>query len=320
MLKEKKHLDNIETVRAVGALIVVFYHFIYVSHPSDTSNFLLKNQFLHTWFNIGPQGLNMLFIVSGGVIYFTLLAKEYTLKMFPAFILRRMIRILPPYWLALSFVCLIPLLYNSAYPYSVGDILSNATFSVDLFNDLHWINPVFYTLKLEFIFYIGVGLLAWLLVKEFWIFLLFNGIGIVSAFVFRSDSFLIYLPFFLVGMNLSYYFVNPKDKRYLIGLLTTTLYIAFMYSRYDLLSVLICLGIIFIFRKSPKWIHVLSERSYSLYLTHGISIILVASSLFGKGFSFGYILPITLIFGGIFTEIFYRFIEKPVTKWSKRIR
>lgn len=319
-MKKRKQLHAIETIRAIGALVVVFYHFLYVTNPVDKETFLVDDDFLHTWLNIGPQGLNMLFIVSGGVIYYTLLAGDYTIRDFPKFILRRAVRIFPPFWMALLGVCLIPLFYAAPYPYTPAEVAGNAGLLVDVFPDMSWINPVFITLKLEFLFYIGVGLCAWFLRKQYVYFLLVNGAGLVLSFWLKGDSFFIKFPFFLIGMNLSYYFLSPENKRYLIGLMLTTLYIAVVYSVYDTVSVLLCLGILLFTRNTPNWLRVLSERSYSLYLTHGISIIFVASTLFGKGLSIWAIIPVSCLTGWLFTVFFYRLIEKPATKWSKHIR
>lgn len=319
-MKERKQLHAIETIRAIGAFVVVFHHFLYITDPVDQKTYLFDNDFLHTWFNIGPQGLNMLFIVSGGVIYYTLLAGNYTIRNFPKFMLRRAVRIFPPFWLALLGVCLVPLLYAAPYPYSPSEIAVNAGLITDFFDDINWINPVFITLKLEFLFYLGIGLSAWFLRKQYVYFLLMNSIGLVFSFWLKEDSFFIKFPFFLIGMNLSYYFLSPENKRYLIGLILTTLYIAVVYSVYDTVSVLLSLGILLFTKSTPNWIRLLSERSYSLYLTHGMSIILVATTLFGKGFSMWFIIPVSCLSGWLFTEIFYRLIEKPSTKWSKRFR
>lgn len=316
----RQQLHAIETVRAIGAFMVVFYHFIYISSPVNPNDYLINSNLLHTWFNIGKQGLNMLFIVSGVVVYYTMMCSSYSLVDFPKFILRRIVRIFPPFWLALLGVCLIPLFYNSPYPYSPQLIAANASLTVDLFDNLPWINPIFLTLKVEFLFYLGIGLTAWWFRKNYYFFFALNLVGIFAALFWSQDSFFMRLPFFMIGMNLSYFFMNPTDKRFYLGLFISTLCVVLTYSLYDSIIVFLTIGITLMTKNNLSWIRIFSERSYSLYLTHGMSVILVASTLYGKGFSVWFSCSVSLITGIVFTEIFYRIIEKPATQWSKSVR
>ena len=320
MTKQTHLLFPVETLRAIGALVVVFHHLMFINHPQDAGLYLFPDADVRREFGVGPQGLNLLFVVSGLVIFYTLLKSNYNIKQFPRFILRRMLRIFPPFWITIILFSLVPFLYHSATFYSVNQLLLNATLLVDLFEGEKWMNPVFVSLKLEFIFYIGVGLLAWLLKRRIEFVWLFTVLGIVGSYFFWNDSFMIKLPFFLLGMNLSYFFLNPDSKKYLVGVIMLVLFVGIQYSIYDFASVILTLVILLFTKRPTRIIEQISLRSYSLYLTHGLSVILVSTWLFGKGYNLLVIIPVAVISATVFTLVFYRWVEKPFVQLSRHFR
>lgn len=320
MEKQSHFILSAEILRAIGSVLIVFHHIIFITNPTDGSDLLIKNDFVKNNLNIGPQALNLLFVVSGLVIYYSLVQSNYTIRKFPKFILRRFTRILIPFWTTILIIAVLPFLFQTASFYSLKQLVANATLCVDFLDNEHWMNPIFITLKLEMIFYILVGLSAWFLRKNEYFLWAFTGIGLVLSYFYFKNDFMLKLPFFLMGMNITSYFINPSLKRLMPPMIIIFLYIGICYQWQDLASVLLALLILLVVKKPKNWIVWMGSRSYSLYLTHGVSIILVASLLFAKGYSIWMICLISIVSGTVFTELFYRIIEKPSIRWSKYFR
>lgn len=320
MEKQSNFIVSAEMLRVIGALVIVCYHFSHIADPVNEHKMLIANEEIRNSLNVGTQGLNLLFIVSGLVIYYTLLKSNYTFSQFPKFLLRRSVRILLPFWATIVLFVAIPLLYDQATFYSIKQVLLNATLTVDLFPNEKWINPVFITLKLEMIFYIAIGLLGVLLRKNIYFMWLLTFLGLICTYFFGDNDFVMKIPFFLIGMNLTYFFVYPVNWRFIPMLLILIGYVGTFYLWQDMVSVLFAIFVLFLIKKPIPGFIQLGSRSYSLYLTHGISIILSATWLFHYGFQWYSILPISLLIGLIFTELFYRLVEKGATNLSKKIR
>lgn len=98
-----KHLPTIHSIqylRALAALMVIFHH---SSAQIDIYRGTLKQV------NIGAAGVDVFFVISGFVIWFT----TYNRKLSPAkFMLKRIIRVVPLYW----FVTLAIVVAGTAIP------------------------------------------------------------------------------------------------------------------------------------------------------------------------------------------------------------
>ncbi len=117
-----------------------------------------------TWTGgLGQSGVEMFFMISGFVIPYSL-GEHYRLQQDGmAFFLRRLIRIEPPYLVAVL-VSLVIILAASATPNYHGEVDPHLWFSLALhplylvpwFAGARWLNNVFWTLAIEFQYYIVV--------------------------------------------------------------------------------------------------------------------------------------------------------------------
>lgn len=87
MLKSNKN-QGIQVLRGLAAVIVLFYHVLYQCFEY----FNLNAHLLLTKFYLGSTGVGIFFVISGFVI---------TLSFKKKFLLNRIIRIFPPYWIAI---------------------------------------------------------------------------------------------------------------------------------------------------------------------------------------------------------------------------
>src|ERR1700733_9666444 len=152
----KKHLDGIQSCRAVAALLVVVYHNAIIYFPLYTGLFDLKTQFRSggpSFFDFGHAGVDFFFVLSGFIILWVHQADIGRPDRFSRYFWRRTIRIYPTYWVVLAL--LLPIYFirpdmGGGYERDPSEILQ----SFLLFPQAHLpIVPASWTLSHELLFY-----------------------------------------------------------------------------------------------------------------------------------------------------------------------
>ena len=148
-------------LRAIAATMVILPHsaglFAYWAYPS------LPTRIMNRVCLLGGLGVQVFFVLSGFVIAATTPRSRMTLGYFVNFMLRRSIRLDPPYWAAIVLSCGYLALRdvlthdNVQFP-SVSMLLANLFYLQDLLG-LGSINVVFWTLCIEIQFYLVFCLL-----------------------------------------------------------------------------------------------------------------------------------------------------------------
>ncbi len=107
----------------------------------------------------------MFFVISGFIIPYSLHRSQYKVAHFPRFLLRRLVRLEPPYLTSIALIVFIWELaarapgFGGAPPsYSLGQIFAHFLYVIPL-THYSWLNIVYWTLAYEFVFYILAGLL-----------------------------------------------------------------------------------------------------------------------------------------------------------------
>lgn len=151
------HLWSVHILRGIAALLVVCEHII-GRPPYPEFNRLFA------WLDgLGHFGVVCFFVISGFVLPRSL-GPEYSPKHFGRFLLRRAIRIEPTYLAAVlltaASVFLVTRIAPGAIPWtpSLPLIIQHAFYLIP-FTDNQWLLPVFWTLAVEFQFYLAIGLL-----------------------------------------------------------------------------------------------------------------------------------------------------------------
>jgi peptidoglycan/LPS O-acetylase OafA/YrhL len=149
-----RRLDAVHCLRGFAAFAVCLMH---VS-TATTYGFPASVKFLGS---LGECGVPVFFVISGFVVPLSLLDRQYTLKSFPRFVLRRIVRLDPPYFasliLALVVVGASHLLHGTPFPYDASDVLFHVGYLSGLV-ERPWILSTFWTLGIEFQYYILIGL------------------------------------------------------------------------------------------------------------------------------------------------------------------
>lgn len=268
-----KHITILDFLRGVAALSVAVFHFVL---PQGVLHKLYVPVMLQI-FGRGNLGVEIFFVISGFVIPYSLLGKNYTLKRFFNYIAKRVIRINPPAYASMLLIILqwylIEHFVTSETPYlsrlSFMQIVNNVLFTVPFTKHL-WISGVFWTLAIEFQFYIILGLLFnYLFERNIIIFLLFFLIVGLTPYQPYPGSFFQYSSLFAMG-GLTLFRRQNTIRNYLY-LTLLALFCGICYYKLGLLPMVVgaatslCIQYLSFSNVVTRF---LGKISYSLYLIH----------------------------------------------------
>lgn len=155
----------LDALRGLAALGVTIYH-IYESRLAEFVDVYLP-AFLSSILRHSYLGLDFFFLLSGLVIAFSLLNYPLNPRSVGLFMVRRQLRLDPPYWAVLLLIYLLMFLSSHVIPshsnlttYTASDLLFNAFYLQGFFN-APMILVVSWTLCLEVQFYLVFILLVW---------------------------------------------------------------------------------------------------------------------------------------------------------------
>ena len=317
----------LDTLRGICAFIVALYHFLHFENQHgalvEPGNKVLSavDPFIH-------GSICIFFIISSYVMYLHLERNDYSLKLFLPFLGKRIVRLMIP---MLACVALI-LAINASFQWYLGEpiafsfpqLLANITLTANLVGE-DWYNPIFWTLSVEFQFYILLGL-GFLLIRKnpFIALLLLVGVCIgINYFYDTRGSITEFGSYFIIGIALALFHAKQFSATQLLliivlGSIDFFLNQALFYYVIPLVSIPIILFVNF----QSKFLQFLGETSYSFYLIHG---------LLGNWFLYFTLRymdqtwqKILLLIGAFIvaylgSHIFYLLIEKPSLKVVKQI-
>ena len=325
--RSSSHIPIINSLRGVAAAAVCFYHFV------CTTIDYVDDELILSFFHYGQKGVQLFFIISGIVIPLSMIGSNYSFKGWRAFILKRFIRIEPPYLVAVA-VASAYLIARNYVPGTVGvdmspsgfDMVLHLGYLIPFFDGVDWVNPVFWTLAVEFQYYLALSLLFPLLLAgklslRCLFYTLFMGGGFLRC---SAHFFPAWGPYFLVGIIYALNrakVIRPAEFWGVAILLAPVIY--FRLGPVDLTVAVASLIIIQCFAEFQTSVTLfLGKISYSLYLLH---------SVIGTGFinfmSRRYTEPyqkVAVILTGFAVSvlcacILYRLVERPTHRFAQRI-
>src|SRR5690606_4737037 len=162
-------LESIDFLRGIASIAVVLFH---ITH---TKNFLDPEGIVYNLFKGGGSfGVSVFFVISGFIIPYSMQRAGYRVKSFKAFLFKRIIRIEPVYILSIFFTAFMmvgiskmPEIYWSYPPYKLDftNFVLHLGYIINFLPNENWINPVYWTLGIEFQYYVLIGLLFPLLIR-----------------------------------------------------------------------------------------------------------------------------------------------------------
>ena len=260
-------ISIVEAMRGVASISVALFHF---------SGYLGSSipKLIHS---LGWLGVDVFFVISGFVIPLSLYGRNYKLRDFPNFLLRQLVRLEPPYLVSIGLVVLLwhlsavsPGFRGTDPSYSLGQIAFHLFYAIPL-TTYSWLNPVYWSLAYEFVFYIIVGLTFSCLIGREIEFTILAG-AIVAAISFYVFSEFDVRPLeFVVGIVLMRLVVN-KTQRLRIGVWFSACLAVVFWTGGLMIggAVLLAAGAIFFLCEVQfgQWAYFLGSISYSLFLTH----------------------------------------------------
>lgn len=328
-----ERIGIVDAVRGIASLVVCLFHLAHHLPKSSALNEPTKH-----W---GVVGVFMFFVVSGFVVPLSLsrVNPPYQVRDFFRYMLRRVIRLDPPYFasiiLALAVIGLanlIPGYRGQRLDLDPLQLFLHIGYLNGIFG-YSWANGVFWTLSLEFQFYVLIGCIFPLLYSKnpivwrtvFWLLCLSQLLPTVRSFTGNNYSVFVYdyLSIFLMGIagfQLLTRRINTWE--YLISL--AVLAWPFSLGLPSLVGVATSLLISFVRFTPGRSLMFLSNISYSLYLSHvpiGRSIVHLLRRVFPETLITDFLivvlatLPCLLI-----AYLMYRFIEVPSLQLAKRLR
>jgi len=320
---KKKSLYQISFLRVVASLTVCLGHF-----TCGINGFLPNDNPIVSVFYYGKFGVHVFFVISGFIICYSL-PPNYSIKNFFIFLKKRLIRVEPPY--LLSIVLTLLAAYMAAHVtknhvvFSWEILLYHIGYINNLIPNCYYFNPVYWTLGIEFQFYLIIGLIFGLMNRSvYWlavIILCFLALSYIK--VPHTDLILNYLPVFCMGI-LAYFYMCKKEysRSVLISLAVITLGVMLFGSIPALLVTLFTVVVIFIPFKKNKIITFLSNISYSLYLVHlpiGGRIVNMSVKYLKNDMQRYLVIALAVTLSIVAAYIFYLAIEKWTTRLSKKI-
>ena len=320
------YLNSLNTLRGLAALSVCIFHF-----TNANRSFLHVESIVRKLGAYGCFGVQVFFVISGLVIPFSMYKVQYRLSDIKTFLLKRKVRIEPPYLISFLLVLLLNII-SSVLPHYQGKPLNTDPVFLlghlgymNSFLHLEWINPVYWTLAIEFQYYLLIALLFPLISSKNNIILVTTAVLFNAVSWFLPDpNFIFYYSFyFTLGIAICKYLVNDLSKPYfLISVLISLAGIFVQFNLPGLVAGLIPLGFSFISWENAIT-RFLGNISYSLYLLHapvGLRVINISGQWFDYGLSHYIAILVAIAITLVAAYLFYRYVELPFKKMSQKIR
>jgi peptidoglycan/LPS O-acetylase OafA/YrhL len=342
----------IDALRGLAALAVVLFH-AREGHHLDALDTVLP-RFVSAVVGHGDLGVQVFFVLSGFVIAHSMSRHQVTLGFVGRFMLRRSIRLDPPYWASMVLAVIFGVLsarFVAGKSYALpaaGDVLAHVLYLQDLLG-VKPLNTIYWTLCLEIQFYVVFSLLMLLVTRlRRWLSPERAFYAVLLPAAIAADlwppharpfgvpgTFLPHWHLFIAGVLVWWSATRPTDRLaagIAIANLALLLALAAVRSELAMLVGVAAAALILVAGLRHKLAVWLSARplqwlgaiSYSLYLTH--------NAITGAAFRLGYRLTgrtlateamwAVVVIGVClaFAYLFHRAIERPTLKLSHRVR
>ncbi len=320
-------INNIQVLRAIAALMVVYFHTIGVLNSYDMSMPWTLQASYSRW---GAFGVDIFFVISGFIMVYV---NRNQTKNFYQFMYDRLARIVPLYWfftfLFVGLYCTFPEAFR-AKAIDTADVFGSLFFYQQLIRKDSPVLMLGWTLEYEMVFYFifGLSLFAKALQRTVLI-----ASSILILFVIAGMDYIVLE--FILGMIIAWFYVsNSAIKLHnLMAILSVILGFGFIIiasnfyqpERIPVMigAVLVFIGFLYFKPIKNKTILLLGNASYSLYLIQLFTIPVffkVATAFFSvhTNFQKTTVVLMCLVFTSFSAIISYYLIEKTALKLLSR--
>jgi peptidoglycan/LPS O-acetylase OafA/YrhL len=307
-------------MRGLAALAVCWFHVA-----------LWNEQIPDRLFSFGLLGPHVFFIISGFVVPWAMWRAGYRWSAGPRFFAKRLTRLEPPYFATIALVICLDMVRsvsgaNLSYYEVEWPRLAVHVAYLNAFVGLEWYNPVFWTLAIEFQYYVLVALLFPLLCARDWRARTLTMLAVALVYLpfYRPTPVWLvsFLPLFMSG------FLLFQRRAGIIGAAEfwswSIVLIATTFTHSPILPGLALLTVWLLLqnRFNTRITAFLGQISYSLYLVHAPVAKLQEFALPYLD-TLGQHVALALVVTALcipVSWIFYRLIERPSIALSKRIQ
>lgn len=345
MANLQKTIDGLDFLRGMASLSVCWFHLTSITYGLETGAGLYE--YVRLTGKYGWLGVEVFFVISGFVIPYSLYRAKYQLRAYPTFLLKRIIRLDPPYIASIVIILLIAyalVIHKGQAPQVEGAPLSVARVLLHLgylnmFSSDNWLNPGYWTLAVEFQYYLMVGLVYPLFISgrrivRLGIFFCLATLWFLGGHRLLSggapySTFMIHFIFlFFMGILSFQRRVSIIGRgEYLALLVLTTVGCFLTLGMLPTLAGLFAVYVISSYERTNKAIiNFFGKISYSLYLLHWPIGLLTITVLNAKvlqaesAIARIFLLLMGLVACILSAYVLYVFVERPAQQWSARFR
>lgn len=316
----KQRIGIINALRGFAALAVAWGHFV-----------AGQGRFLGPTGKYGYLGVEIFFVISGFVIPWSLYRSGYTARDYGRFLLKRNLRLYPPYLasiaislLATNFI-LAPLFHIPRIALSGRDLLLHFTYLNDIVH-VPWVNVAYWTLAVEFQWYLLVGLAYPLLASRSKLARFAITVAMLLAYytIFWDRLVFHYLPIFLIGVFVFQWRARIIQRYEMLGLIAVMTLAMLRISGLLVPLVAVPTGLLIAFSHfENRLANRVGDISYSLYLLHlpiGVAVIGLLARIPFSSWYLGLLDVIGVAASMAAAWVLYELVEKPSQELSSSIR
>ena len=320
-----KEIGVLDSLRGFAACSVMVFHYVCTTTGYFTSDLVQST------FDVFRSGVHLFFVISGFILPWSMLRGGYTITKFFKFFLKRLCRLEPPY--IVSVLTAIVLLFlrsrmiDHATPnLDAGRVAAHFFYLVPFFEKSTWLNEVYWSLAVEFQYYIFIALLFPLLMSKNVLIRIGLYLLCMAGPWLTGEAFLpALLPFFLMGITL---FLNQEGiiskKEFLVVLLCCAI-VGGLKSTVAA-SVFSLAGVLIINNWpdfKPILFSKLGKMSYSIYLFHpliGGSLVNILSHRYTEPYQKVLVIVAGVMATLLSSAIVYYFVERPSKRLASSIK
>jgi len=311
-------------MRGLAALSVAMFHF------TQGNASLNLSAPMHALGSVGWAGVSAFFVISGFVV--PLSADSTERGSAGRFLLRRLVRLTPPYWISLVFVLLLwwlsslaPGFRGATGPIVTSDlVLCHLGYACGALG-LGWWSPVYWSLAVEIVFYVAVALAVALDLRPTWRFVICFALG--SCAVLPGSLHIPWLApatLFALGHVLWLHHTGRLAGAALAGAYTVSLAaVALACGLVEALAAIAEVSAAQVSDLGSTILTALGRWSYSIYLLHvpiGGRVINLAARLQLEPWQGDLCVVAAVLASVAASALFYRTVERPCIDAARRWR
>ena len=320
-----KEIGVLDSLRGFAACSVMIFHYV------CTTTGYFTTPFVQTTFDYLRSGVQLFFVISGFILPWSMYRAGYTINNFFKFFLKRLSRLEPPYVVSLFAAIALLYLRNRLLGGATPEIepvrvAEHFFYLIPFFEQYTWLNEVYWTLAVEFQYYIFIALLFPLFTSsQAYPRVLLYVICLIGPYMTSEDFLPFSLPFFLMGIVLFLRQEGLITMKEFISVFLACAIVSFLNHTAAAAIYSIC-GVLIIYfwpQKKPAIFSALGKMSYSIYLFHpifGATLINVLSHRYREDYQKVLVVSAGVIVTLLGSWIMYRLVERPSKRLASSIK